>query len=55
MWEFYLAGAEMGFRNQGLMVFQIQVAKRVDALPIVRDYMIPRPEAETIRRQRVMS
>jgi len=41
MWEFYLAGAEMAFRNQGLMVFQIQLAKRVDALPIVRDYMIP--------------
>jgi cyclopropane-fatty-acyl-phospholipid synthase len=41
MWEFYLAGAEMGFRNQSLMVFQIQLAKRVDALPIVRDYMMP--------------
>jgi cyclopropane-fatty-acyl-phospholipid synthase len=41
MWEFYLAGAEMGFRNQGLMVFQLQLAKRVDALPIVRDYMVP--------------
>ncbi|HAH10096.1 MAG TPA: SAM-dependent methyltransferase [Alphaproteobacteria bacterium] len=41
MWEFYLAGAEMGFRHQGLMVFQIQLAKRVDALPIVRDYMMP--------------
>jgi len=39
MWEFYLAGAEMGFRHQGLMVFQIQLTKRIDTLPITRDYM----------------
>ncbi len=39
MWEFYLAGSEMAFRNQGQMVFQIQLAKRVDAVPITRDYM----------------
>jgi cyclopropane-fatty-acyl-phospholipid synthase len=41
MWEFYLAGAEMAFRHQGQMVFQLQLTKRVDALPIVRDYMFP--------------
>nr|WP_309645995.1 cyclopropane-fatty-acyl-phospholipid synthase family protein [Phenylobacterium sp.] len=40
MWEFYLASAEMGFRYGGHMIFQIQVAKRVDALPITRDYML---------------
>ncbi len=45
MWEFYLAGAEMGFRHQGLMVFQLQLAKRADALPINRDYMMPAPTA----------
>ena len=39
MWEFYLAGAEVGFRHQGLVVFQLQLVKRVDALPITRDYM----------------
>ena len=39
MWEFYLAGAEMGFRREGLVNFQIQLVKRVDALPITRDYM----------------
>src|SRR5690606_29511588 len=39
MWEFYLAGSEAAFRHQGLMVFQIQVVKRIDALPITRDYM----------------
>jgi cyclopropane-fatty-acyl-phospholipid synthase len=41
MWEFYLAGAQMAFRYQGLMVFQLQLTKRVDALPITRDYMMP--------------
>jgi len=40
MWEFYLAGAEMTFRHDHLVVFQIQLAKRIDALPITRDYML---------------
>lgn len=40
MWEFYLAGSETAFRYQGMMVFQIQLIKRIDALPIVRDYML---------------
>jgi cyclopropane-fatty-acyl-phospholipid synthase len=39
MWEFYLAGAEMGFRREGLVVFQIQLARQIDTLPITRDYM----------------
>jgi len=45
MWEFYLAGSEMGFRYQGLMVFQIQMAKRIDAVPLTRDYIQAREEA----------
>ncbi len=43
MWEFYLAASEMGFRHQGLMVFQIQLARNVRALPLTRDYMTPSP------------
>jgi len=39
MWECYLAGAEMGFRYGGHMNFQMQLTKRVDSLPITRDYM----------------
>ena len=39
MWEFYLASAELGFRYGHHMVFQIQLAKRVGALPLTRDYM----------------
>jgi cyclopropane-fatty-acyl-phospholipid synthase len=40
MWEFYLAGAEMAFRHDGQVVFQIQIARRNDALPLTRDYML---------------
>jgi cyclopropane-fatty-acyl-phospholipid synthase len=40
MWEFYLAGAEMAFRYDNEVVFQIQMAKRQNALPLTRDYMV---------------
>ncbi len=53
MWEFYLAGAEMAFRYQGQMVFQMQLTKRVDALPVVRDYMVPAGTGEARDDQRV--
>ncbi len=39
MWEFYLAGVEIGFRRMGMMVAQIQLTKAVDAVPLTRDYM----------------
>ena len=39
MWEMYLAAAEMGFRYQKLMVFQLQLTKDQKALPFTRDYM----------------
>jgi cyclopropane-fatty-acyl-phospholipid synthase len=39
MWEFYLAGSEMSFRYGGLMVFQLQLAKRIDTVPLTRDYL----------------
>jgi cyclopropane-fatty-acyl-phospholipid synthase len=42
MWEFYLAGAEMAFRHDGQVVFQIQLVKNQHALPITRDYMVDR-------------
>lgn len=40
MWEFYLAGAELGFRHGGHMVFQIQLAKKRDGVPLTRDYLL---------------
>ena len=39
MWEFYLAAAEMTFRHRALVVFQIQLTKRKDTLPLTRDYI----------------
>lgn len=39
MWEFYLAGSEAAFRWQDMVVFQIQLARRVDSLPVTRDYI----------------
>jgi cyclopropane-fatty-acyl-phospholipid synthase len=51
MWEFYLAGSECAFRFQNLVVFQIQLTRRVDALPWVRDY-VPQAERELAAAER---
>ncbi len=40
MWEMYLIGSELAFRRGGLLVFQMQLAKAVDAVPLTRDYML---------------
>jgi len=50
MWEFYLAGAEMGFRHGRLMVFQIQLAHRCDAVPLTRDYLYAEPSRRPAER-----
>jgi cyclopropane-fatty-acyl-phospholipid synthase len=39
MWEFYLAASEMAFREQDLMVFQVQLTKRQGIVPVTRDYI----------------
>lgn len=39
MWLFYLAASEMSFRHGGLMVFQLQLARSIDAVPLTRDYI----------------
>lgn len=39
MWEFYLVSSELSFRYFKHMVFQIQLTKAVDTLPLQRDYM----------------
>ncbi len=44
MWEFYLAASEMAFREQDMMVFQMQLTKRQGIVPMTRDY-IAREEA----------
>ena len=39
MWEFYLAGAECGFRYAGMNNFQIQFGKKQDTMPLTRNYI----------------
>ena len=39
MWEFYLAASEMAFREQNLMVMQIQLTRRQGIVPMTRDYI----------------
>ncbi|CAA0088922.1 Cyclopropane-fatty-acyl-phospholipid synthase [Starkeya nomas] len=48
MFEFYLASSEMAFRHQGMMIFQIQLAKREGVVPLTRNYIA---EAETALRR----
>ena len=40
MWEFYLVSAEMEFSHMGTMVFHLQLTKKIDVLPLTRDYMV---------------
>jgi cyclopropane-fatty-acyl-phospholipid synthase len=40
MWEFYLAICEVSFRYLRNVVFQIQLAKHQDTVPVTRDYMV---------------
>lgn len=44
MWEFYLASCESAFRQQGMIVFQIQLAHKQDAVPLTRDYIMQAEE-----------
>ena len=39
MWEFYLLASKYSFVNMGNVVFQIQIAKNINNLPLTRNYM----------------
>jgi cyclopropane-fatty-acyl-phospholipid synthase len=39
MWRFYLVASELTFRLNRQCVFQLQVARRQDAVPLTRDYL----------------
>ena len=49
MWETYLALSEAAFRYSGMVVFQIQLAKNQDAVPLTRDYIADFERAEADR------
>ncbi len=49
MWEYYLAASEVSFRYLRNVVYQIQLTKRQDAVPLTRNYLAagrPRPGDE---------
>jgi cyclopropane-fatty-acyl-phospholipid synthase len=52
MWEFYLAAAECTFRFEQTVVFQIQITKSMQSVPVTRDYIASR-EADLRRRDSV--
>tara|TARA_Y100001970_G_scaffold249807_1_gene320810 strand:+ start:5719 stop:6903 length:1185 start_codon:yes stop_codon:yes gene_type:complete len=39
MWEFYLLASKYSFVNMGNVVFQIQIAKNIQNLPLTRNYI----------------
>jgi cyclopropane-fatty-acyl-phospholipid synthase len=39
MWQFYLVGAEQGFRNGTMVNFHVQATKKAGVLPVTRDYI----------------
>jgi cyclopropane-fatty-acyl-phospholipid synthase len=54
MWEFYLIGSELSFRHGFNMVWQMQMARDIEAVPVTRDYMFDgeRRAAAPARRSR---
>ena len=45
MWECYLAKSESAFRWQDAVVFQLQLTRRNDVVPVTRDYIAEREAA----------
>jgi cyclopropane-fatty-acyl-phospholipid synthase len=39
MWRYYLVACEMTFRHAAQVVFQVQLARSQDAVPLTRDYL----------------
>jgi len=39
MWKFYLTASEQVFRFSGQCVYQLQLARQLDAVPLTRDYL----------------
>ncbi|SHE37313.1 cyclopropane-fatty-acyl-phospholipid synthase [Loktanella atrilutea] len=46
MWRFYLSAAERSFVDERLVVFQIQLARDKMAVPLTRDYLYVREDAQ---------
>ncbi|MEL6207255.1 MAG: cyclopropane-fatty-acyl-phospholipid synthase family protein [Pseudomonadota bacterium] len=40
MWRYYLTASELAFRRGGHVVFQLQLTRRQDVVPVTRDYLL---------------
>ena len=49
MWKYYLASSEQAFRYRRQAVFQVQIARQVDAVPITRDYLYSKGSREVLK------
>lgn len=50
MWQFYLAASRCAFDYGGHVNFQIQLARKVDSVPLTRDYMLHEEAALSAKR-----
>ncbi len=53
MWDLYLIICEMGFRYENLMVFQIQLSKSLETVPLTREYMFDWERAHLQKEKRL--
>ncbi len=49
MWRYYLVASELTFRLMDQVVFQLQISRKQDAVPLTRDYLYLMDAADTIR------
>lgn len=49
MWRYYLKASEHSFRQNGQCVFQFQLARKQDAVPLTRDYLYAAPARAALR------
>lgn len=45
MWRYYLVGSEQTFRHSAQCVFQFQLARDIQAVPVTRDYLYAAPQS----------
>ncbi len=50
MWRFYLAACEQTFRHGPQAVLQFQLSRKIDAVPLTRDYLYQPPNREHLSR-----
>jgi cyclopropane-fatty-acyl-phospholipid synthase len=54
MWRYYLVASEMTFRHHRQCVFQMQIARAQDAVPLTRDYLYEPAQITGIKPRRAL-